>query len=615
MSERKRTSVAGVAYTGGPLKLSGWKAPVVVDLSGLCIPESVPLLANHDVRTSSRVGIVRATIQGHNLHVEGEVLSEGPEARDIVAQAKSGGPWQLSIGADAQRSELVQGERTVNGRVQHGPFFHVRQSVLREVSVVAVGADASSTMKLAASWALSPAPADAQAPEADGAVSAAAEHARMDAVDAAIESAVRQSGGHIDQQTLADIRAAAALRGWSPEAAALHVVRALRPAVGITKPNIAASRSIGESCSPDVLAAATMLHVGQSELAEASYGADACQRADDLKLGSLMDLARACLEAERVDVPRGTNELVRAAFSTASLPQTLSDVAHKVLLRAYDTAPDSWRSFVTVKSVSDFKPTRALRPVWRGELEEVAPDGELKHGSIEEEYYQFQASTFGKVFSLSRKQMIDDDAGALSTCAEALGRMAANTLSNKVWEAILGNATMPDGYAFFSTDHANDVAGALDADALQSAITSMRTQRADGVDLDIMPKVLAVPPELEWTARGLLESTNLVAVGVGNSAATAPAGNVLAKAVALAVEPRISNTRFTGASEDAWFMFGGPADGAVVVAYLNGATRPTVEYFGLESNANVLALTWRCYFDFAVGLGDHRPACRGGVAE
>ncbi|MCK4981843.1 MAG: hypothetical protein KAS17_02915 [Victivallaceae bacterium] len=42
-----RPKVMGLAYSGGKMNLPGWKHPVVVDLAGLELPDSVPLLANH----------------------------------------------------------------------------------------------------------------------------------------------------------------------------------------------------------------------------------------------------------------------------------------------------------------------------------------------------------------------------------------------------------------------------------------------------------------------------------------------------------------------------------------------------------------------------------------
>ena len=64
--------------------------------------------------------------------------------------------WQLSIGAEVLNSELVKDKRMVNGQENSGPFFHIQKSVLREVSIVSVGADMSTRMKVAASFSLTP---------------------------------------------------------------------------------------------------------------------------------------------------------------------------------------------------------------------------------------------------------------------------------------------------------------------------------------------------------------------------------------------------------------------------------------------------------------------------
>ena len=133
--------VMGVAYSGGKMRLPGWSQPVVVDLSGMEIPEELPLLTNHENRTGSRVGIISARVEDGTLVVEGEILSSSGQAKGIVEQAKAGADWQLSIGAEVKEAELVRGRRTINGQLQAGPFYHVKQSILREVSIVAVGAD------------------------------------------------------------------------------------------------------------------------------------------------------------------------------------------------------------------------------------------------------------------------------------------------------------------------------------------------------------------------------------------------------------------------------------------------------------------------------------------
>ena len=151
-----KPKVMGLAYSGGKMNLPGWKHPVVVDLAGLELPESVPLLANHQNKTASRVGMVSAQVKDNALEIDGQIVSESEEAQNIVAQSKAGADWQLSIGADVKECELVRSSREVNGQTFEGPFYHVRHSTLREISVLPVGADAKTTMKVSASFNLQP---------------------------------------------------------------------------------------------------------------------------------------------------------------------------------------------------------------------------------------------------------------------------------------------------------------------------------------------------------------------------------------------------------------------------------------------------------------------------
>ena len=151
-SNGAKPKVVGVAYSGGKMNLPGWRHPVVVDLAGMEIPESVPLLTNHENKTDSRIGLISAAVRNNALEITGEIVSDSKDATDIIAQGKAGADWQLSIGADVKECELVKGSREVNGQEVEGPFYHIKKSTLREVSVVAVGADAHTNMKVNAKF-------------------------------------------------------------------------------------------------------------------------------------------------------------------------------------------------------------------------------------------------------------------------------------------------------------------------------------------------------------------------------------------------------------------------------------------------------------------------------
>lgn len=297
--------------------------------------------------------------------------------------------------------------------------------------------------------------------------------------------------------------------------------------------------------------------------------------------------------------------MVKAAMSTYSLPVALGNAANKLLLSAYEESPATWRAFCAVRSVGDFKEATAIRPSFTGNLEPVAPGGELKHGSVGEHVSTFRADTYGKLLSIDRRDLVNDDLSLFEDTARAMGKAAMRKVSDLAYETLLANAG-----GFFSSGNGNLIDGATSAlslDSLSLAIQAMRTQRdAEGNDLDIVPVTLLVPPELAVQAKSVLESEFI------QRAAEQPTGNSLRRAVALEVEPRLSNAaKFDGkASGKQWYLFAAPSAGPLVVAFLNGNQSPTVEYFGLEQTVEKLAVSWRVYLDFGAALCDPRAAVR-----
>jgi hypothetical protein len=141
-----------VAYTGGPMKVAGWRNPVVVDLAGLAIPsQSRPIRFGHDA--NSGVGHSDSIrVQDGRLVAAGVVSRDTAAAREIIVSAKNGFPWQASIGASVEQFEFVKESQTVlvNGREFSGPINVVRQATLGEISFVDLGADGNTSASVAA---------------------------------------------------------------------------------------------------------------------------------------------------------------------------------------------------------------------------------------------------------------------------------------------------------------------------------------------------------------------------------------------------------------------------------------------------------------------------------
>ena len=140
------------AYTGGPMQVSAYGPPVVIDLAGITAKAPTPILRDHDqgrvIGHADQVDVGSST-----LKLSGIVSGAGPDATEVVAAAGNGFPWQASVGARPDKLEFV-GEGVnakVNGKTFTGPLYVARKSTLGEVSFVALGADRKTKAKVAAS--------------------------------------------------------------------------------------------------------------------------------------------------------------------------------------------------------------------------------------------------------------------------------------------------------------------------------------------------------------------------------------------------------------------------------------------------------------------------------
>ena len=554
-SNGAKPKVIGVAYSGGKMNLPGWRHPVVVDLAGMEIPESVPLLTNHENKTDSRIGLISAAVRNNALEITGEIVSDSRDAADIIAQGKAGADWQLSIGADVKECELVKGSREVNGQEVEGPFYHIKKSTLREVSVVAVGADAHTNMKVNAKFNLVnqegeamnnksetksvsavSAPNDAVPPEkkpepeqkpgnpankpgepekkpdnAEQKPGQAAAEATPPAIQAsagdvaatareAAQNAVKAERERISAiQAICDgefpeIEREAIAGGWTPEVVTkkvLETIRAERPAANV---NISVKTAPEGGELRKTIEAAMCLRVGVSaEQLEKSYGAKTVEAGMAEMDMPLKQLLIECMKLDGIPYSRGfDNETIRAAFSSVSLPGILSNVANKKLLQSYEAQPIIAMKLCSTGDLNDFKENDRFRLTDVGDLLPIAADGEIKDGGLIEESAKNQLDTYGKKFCLTRKMIINDDLGAFMKVPTAMGNRAARLIDQLFFSRLLSNPAQADGKALFSTNHKNLLSGA------SSALSSDSLKKAiqlflDQVDADGQP--ISVEPK------------------------------------------------------------------------------------------------------------------------
>jgi hypothetical protein len=241
--------------------------------------------------------------------------------------------------------------------------------------------------------------------------------------------------------------------------------------------------------------------------------------------------------------------------------------------------------------------------VGKDQYEQVAPGGELKHGTLGEEKYENRADTYGLVLSIDRRDIINDDLGAITTVPRKLGRGSGLKINDVFWSSFLNNAT------FFAAANKNYISGAgtaLSLDGLtEGEVTFLNQVDSDGKPIGVMPAILLVPTALSAIGSQLFKSMELRDT---TSNIKYPVSNPHQGKFRVEVSRYLSNAQYTGNSSKAWYLLAEPTDLPVIeVAFLNGQEAPTIET--AEADFHVLGVQMRGFHDFGVSLQDYR----GGV--
>jgi hypothetical protein len=603
------------AYTGVKMDVGGWYLPVVIDMAGLTVgKKSRPILFNHDA--AKIVGhSTKVDISDSNVKLSGIISGGGEYAREVAASGANGFPWQASVGVQAKQvKEIKEGDSvSVNGTEHKGPLFLIRKGVLREVSFVPLGADDNTSASVAATVAepdsvgdmeqenemgkelegTGATPASAEAPVNAGAVAVAeirAEHARVAAITAGCVAAP-------------EIAAQAIKEGWTPEKAELHALKAaaLRkeqdsklgsPAIitGGAKPELGA-----------VKAAVMAGHVPEKALL-ASLGEKSMEGAKRFRRMGVREIAAVCCAIDGIPAPAlgaSESDWAKAAFSSTSFSDLLSDSANKTLLAAYNAVPSVARVIARALTAKDFKIHKGIRLTGDLVFKKVENGGEITHGKLGEGSYSYSVDTFGRMIGLTRQDLINDDMGAFMQLPQMFGRGAALAVEQAFWALVIANTG-----TFFGSGNANYISGAttvLSIDGLSEAVQALEEQvNQDGNPVALQGKYLVVPPALKATAQQLYVSTNIIA---GTATAKQGASNIHAGSY----EPL--STAYLKAAAKVWYLFGDPADVAAFgIAWLNGVQEPVVEEVAVAPE--YLGRCWRGYIDFGVCQVDSRGAVK-----
>ena len=290
---------------------------------------------------------------------------------------------------------------------------------------------------------------------------------------------------------------------------------------------------------------------------------------------TLVGVFRELLEM-RGDNTRGLGrrqivERAMTASSTADYSYIFSSLVNRVLMRAYEEWPQTWRQFVAIGEANDFRDLYAIKMSGAPDLQGIKENGEFVTADFSDSGETYRVVTKGLSTRLTREMIINDDLRAFTRIPMLFGAAAKRMENAAVYSLINSNGNMADGTALFATARKN-LAGtgtAVSSTSLSAASAAMRKQKGmSSESLNIMPAFLLTPVIKEIEAEILLRSSALPTADM-----SAGVHNPWAGKLTPVSDPLLDDT-----SETAWYLLAHPNQAPVIeVAWLEGEQQPYVE--------------------------------------
>ncbi len=299
-------------------------------------------------------------------------------------------------------------------------------------------------------------------------------------------------------------------------------------------------------------------------------------------------LAEAASLLGDVIAGRRPSYLLREAMTTSDFPLLMGDIIDRQLLANYREAPQTYRNYCKISTVSDFREVKRFTIGGaEGVLDKVEQQSEYKERKLTEAKYGFAVAKYGNVIGFSWEQLINDDLQAFQDIPQRYGR-AARRSEEKFATGLFVDANGPHAtlYAAGNKNQVNIANGAtannppLSITGLQDALMVLsKMVDSDGEPIVIDAVELVVPPALEVSALNILNATELwLTTDGGDANRQVHVANWLRNRLRLNVNAYIPIVANVANGNTSWFLFANPNNGrpALEVGFLRGHTEPEI---------------------------------------
>jgi len=321
--------------------------------------------------------------------------------------------------------------------------------------------------------------------------------------------------------------------------------------------------------------------------------------AEKYRYAPLVSIANMLLPEEQQSL--NPVEVAERSLVTGDFPLLLQSVGARVLTSEFEAQQGTYQVWMKMVDVPDFRVMQDLTSsLGGGRLQKTLENGDLAELKGAEKAETWSIETFGNKFVLTREMLINDDLGAFTNMVSTFSKMARTTANGIAYDILqnkgdYANYKMADGSGLYVSARNNSATDALSSTALSAGRIAMSKHKSiDGkTPLNIVPKFLIVPPELEVTAKEIIAST--AKLGADNVAVP----NVNQNLYTVVVDAEMT-------SATAWYLLASYR--TFKMGFLAGTNRsPVIK----KNDSSILRAVFEGVFDIGVMAEDYRGLYKG----
>jgi hypothetical protein len=324
-----------------------------------------------------------------------------------------------------------------------------------------------------------------------------------------------------------------------------------------------------------------------------------------------------CAEAVRIDgvtVPRGRNALIQAAISGSTLTNIFTTSVNARLLVGFMEAPDTSAAWTQQRDVADFKQYENIRLQKGSGLAPHPAGGKADHWNRADQQETNKIARYSRQFFADEIDFINDNLDALAKIPGEMGEAARRLIPDLVYAVLMSNPDLAaTGRALVNSTDANlDTGSALTAANLKVGVAQMMIVQENGVNLNLAPTHLLVPPSRKHLAYELAVSSTIL-FGGDDETVRGSLNALKADNLTPIAEARLENgvthpgtgTTYAGADND-WYLINNRVP-TIEVAFLRGTGRaPQITTWRKQGEDGVWGIGSSCKMDVGAAAQEWR---------